>query len=77
MEDVQESYAQVAIRPEHVAAARNHKPIAERQGRTASRESEPVPVDVAWDQGLYPVARLGTTITRDELGGQCPPYFAR
>jgi ABC-2 type transport system ATP-binding protein len=32
MEDVQESYAQVAIRPEHVAAARNHKPIAERQG---------------------------------------------
>jgi ABC-2 type transport system ATP-binding protein len=32
MEDVQESYAQVAIRPEHVAAARNHKPISERQG---------------------------------------------
>jgi ABC-2 type transport system ATP-binding protein len=32
MEDVQERYAQVAIRPEHVAAARNHKPIAERQG---------------------------------------------
>jgi ABC-2 type transport system ATP-binding protein len=32
MEDVQESYAQVAIRPEHVAAARSHKPVAERQG---------------------------------------------
>ncbi|MEX1994100.1 MAG: ABC transporter ATP-binding protein [Steroidobacteraceae bacterium] len=32
MEDVQESYAQVAVRPEYVAAARTHKPLAERQG---------------------------------------------
>jgi ABC-2 type transport system ATP-binding protein len=32
MEEVQESYAQVAIRPEHVASARTLKPIAERQG---------------------------------------------
>jgi len=32
MDQVQESYAQVAVRPEHVAAARTHKPIAERQG---------------------------------------------
>jgi len=32
MEDVQESYAQVAVRPEHLAAARTHKPLAERQG---------------------------------------------
>ena len=32
MEEVQEDYAQVAIRPEHVAAARTLKPVAERQG---------------------------------------------
>jgi len=32
MDEVQESYAQVAVRPEHVAAARTHKPLAERQG---------------------------------------------
>ena len=32
MEEVQEKYAQVAIRPEHVAAARTLKPVAERQG---------------------------------------------
>ena len=32
MEEVQERYAQVAIRPEHVAAARALKPVAERQG---------------------------------------------
>jgi ABC-2 type transport system ATP-binding protein len=32
MDDVQESYAQVSVRPEHVAAARTHKPLAERQG---------------------------------------------
>jgi ABC-2 type transport system ATP-binding protein len=32
MDEVQESYAQVAVRPEHVAAARAHKPLAERQG---------------------------------------------
>jgi ABC-2 type transport system ATP-binding protein len=32
MEDVQEKYAQVAIRPEHVAAARTLKPVAERPG---------------------------------------------
>ena len=32
MDEVQESYAQVAIRPEHVASARTLKPIAERQG---------------------------------------------
>ena len=32
MDDVQEKYAQVAVRPEHVAAARTHKPIGERQG---------------------------------------------
>jgi len=32
MDEVQESYAQVAVRPEHVAAARTHMPLAERQG---------------------------------------------
>jgi ABC-2 type transport system ATP-binding protein len=32
MDDVQEKYAQVAIRPEHLAAARTLKPVAERQG---------------------------------------------
>jgi ABC-2 type transport system ATP-binding protein len=32
MDDVQESYAQVAVRPEHVAAARTYKPLGERQG---------------------------------------------
>jgi ABC-2 type transport system ATP-binding protein len=32
IEEVQERYAQVAIRPEHVAAARTLKPVAERQG---------------------------------------------
>ena len=32
MEEVQEGYAQVAIRPEHVAAARTLQPVAERQG---------------------------------------------
>jgi len=32
MDEVQESYAQVAIRPEHVASARTLKPVAERQG---------------------------------------------
>ncbi len=32
MDEVQESYTQVAVRPEHVAAARTHKPLAERQG---------------------------------------------
>jgi ABC-2 type transport system ATP-binding protein len=32
MDEVQESYAQVAVRPEHLAAARTHKPLAERQG---------------------------------------------
>ena len=32
MEEVQEDYAQVAIRPEHVASARTLKPVAERQG---------------------------------------------
>jgi len=32
MDEVQESYAQVAVRPEHVGAARTHKPLAERQG---------------------------------------------
>ena len=32
MEEVQDGYAQVAIRPEHVAAARTLKPVAERQG---------------------------------------------
>jgi ABC-2 type transport system ATP-binding protein len=32
MEEVQERYAQVAIRPEHVAAARALKPVSERQG---------------------------------------------
>jgi ABC-2 type transport system ATP-binding protein len=32
MDEVQENYAQVAVRPEHVAAARTHKPLAERQG---------------------------------------------
>ena len=32
MEEVQEDYAQVAIRPEHDAAARTLKPVAERQG---------------------------------------------
>jgi len=32
MDEVQEKYAQVAVRPEHVAAARTHKPLAERQG---------------------------------------------
>ena len=32
MDEVQESYAQVAIRPENVASARTLKPIAERQG---------------------------------------------
>ncbi len=32
LDEVQESYAQVAVRPEHVAAARTHKPLAERQG---------------------------------------------
>jgi ABC-2 type transport system ATP-binding protein len=32
MEDLQEKYAQVAVRPEHLAAARTHKPLAERQG---------------------------------------------
>jgi ABC-2 type transport system ATP-binding protein len=32
MDELQESYAQVAVRPEHVAAARTHKPLAEHQG---------------------------------------------
>jgi len=32
MEDVQEKYAQVAVRPEHLAVARTLKPVAERQG---------------------------------------------
>ncbi|HEY7753509.1 MAG TPA: ABC transporter ATP-binding protein [Steroidobacteraceae bacterium] len=32
MDEVQEKYAQVAVRPEHVAAARTHQPLAERQG---------------------------------------------
>src|SRR5688572_11280990 len=32
MEEVQDGYAQVAVRPEHVAAARTLKPVAERQG---------------------------------------------
>jgi ABC-2 type transport system ATP-binding protein len=32
MDEVQESYAQVAVRPEQLAAARNRQPIAERQG---------------------------------------------
>ena len=32
MDQVQEQYAQVAVRPEHLAAARTHRPIAERQG---------------------------------------------
>ncbi len=32
MDEVQENYAQVAVRPEHLAAARTHQPIAERQG---------------------------------------------
>jgi ABC-2 type transport system ATP-binding protein len=32
MDDVQAKYAHVAVRPEHVAAARTHKPISERQG---------------------------------------------
>jgi ABC-2 type transport system ATP-binding protein len=32
IEEVQERYAQVAIRPEHVAAARALKPVSERQG---------------------------------------------
>jgi ABC-2 type transport system ATP-binding protein len=32
MDEVQEKYAQVAVRPEHLAAARTHKPLAERQG---------------------------------------------
>ncbi len=32
MDEVQESYAQVAVRPEQLEAARGQKPIAERQG---------------------------------------------
>jgi ABC-2 type transport system ATP-binding protein len=32
MDEVQENYAQVAIRPEHVASARTLQPISERQG---------------------------------------------
>jgi ABC-2 type transport system ATP-binding protein len=32
MDEVQESYAQVAVRPEQLAAARAQKPISERQG---------------------------------------------
>ena len=32
MDDVQEKYTQVSVRPEHLAAARTHKPIGERQG---------------------------------------------
>jgi ABC-2 type transport system ATP-binding protein len=32
MDEIQEKYAHVAVRPELVAAARTHKPIAERQG---------------------------------------------
>jgi ABC-2 type transport system ATP-binding protein len=32
MDEVQESYAQVSVRPEHLAAARTLQPIAERQG---------------------------------------------
>jgi ABC-2 type transport system ATP-binding protein len=32
MDEVQEKYAQVAVRPEHLAAARTHKPLAERHG---------------------------------------------
>jgi ABC-2 type transport system ATP-binding protein len=32
MDQVQEQYAQVSVRPEHLAAARTHQPIAERQG---------------------------------------------
>jgi len=32
MDEVQEKYAQVAVRPEHLAAAHTHRPLAERQG---------------------------------------------
>ncbi len=32
MEDLQEKYVQVSVRPEHVAAARTHQPLAERAG---------------------------------------------
>ncbi len=32
MDEVQEKYAHVAVRPEHLAAARTHQPLAERQG---------------------------------------------
>jgi len=32
MDEVQENYAQVAVRPEHLAAAHTHRPLAERQG---------------------------------------------
>jgi ABC-2 type transport system ATP-binding protein len=32
MDEVEKRYAQVSVRPEHVAAARTHEPIAERQG---------------------------------------------
>ncbi|MBX3704305.1 MAG: ABC transporter ATP-binding protein [Steroidobacteraceae bacterium] len=32
MDEIQSKYAQVAVRPEHVAAARTHRPLAERQG---------------------------------------------
>ena len=32
MDEVQENYAQVAVRPEQLAAARARQPIAERQG---------------------------------------------
>jgi ABC-2 type transport system ATP-binding protein len=32
MDEIQEKYAQVSVRPEHLAAARTRMPIAERQG---------------------------------------------
>jgi len=32
MDEVQEKYTQVSVRPEHVAAARTHQPLAERGG---------------------------------------------
>jgi ABC-2 type transport system ATP-binding protein len=32
MDEVQEQYAQVSVRPEHLATARTHQPITERQG---------------------------------------------
>ena len=32
MDELQAKYAQVSVRPEHLAAARTHKPLSERQG---------------------------------------------